>query len=36
MLDEAGRQIELGRGAMDVNYKALDVDSALSGDPEGH
>ena len=26
MLDEAGRQIELGRGAMGVTYKALDVD----------
>jgi serine/threonine protein kinase len=26
MLDEAGRAIELGRGAMGVTYKALDVD----------
>src|SRR5215469_16161937 len=26
LLDEAGRQIELGRGAMGVTYKALDVD----------
>ena len=25
-LDEAGRPIELGRGAMGVTYKALDVD----------
>jgi len=26
MLDEEGRPIELGRGAMGVTYKALDVD----------
>jgi len=26
MLDEAGKPIELGRGAMGVTYKALDVD----------
>jgi hypothetical protein len=26
MFDEAGRPIELGRGAMGVTYKALDVD----------
>jgi len=26
MLDEAGRPIELGRGAMGVTYKTLDVD----------
>jgi hypothetical protein len=26
MLDEAGRPIELGRGAMGVTYRALDVD----------
>jgi hypothetical protein len=25
-LDEAGRPIELGRGAMGITYKALDVD----------
>src|SRR5215831_19394280 len=25
MLDEAGRPIELGRGAMGITYKALDV-----------
>jgi hypothetical protein len=26
MLDEAGKAIELGRGAMGITYKALDVD----------
>ena len=26
MLDESGRPIELGRGAMGITYKALDVD----------
>jgi serine/threonine protein kinase len=26
MLDEEGRPIELGRGAMGITYKALDVD----------
>jgi len=30
MLDEAGRSIELGRGAMGITYKALDVDLRCS------
>ena len=36
MLDEAGRPIELGRGAMGITYKAFDVDLRYPVTPKGY
>jgi hypothetical protein len=35
MLDDDGRPMELGRGAMGVTYKALDVDLSKLKSPHG-
>ena len=36
ILDEAGRPMELGRGAMGVNLQGARCRSSVSGDSEGH
>ena len=36
VMDKDGQPIELGRGAMGITYKAVDVDLAVSRDTKSH